>query len=72
MFFFGGPRRAVPLQFDDFINQLKPKVKVKGKELFMPIRMALTGKEHGPELKRVFPVLGLELVKKRFERALKS
>ena len=69
---FVGARRAVPLQFDDFINQLKPKVKVKGKELFMPIRMALTGKEHGPELKRVFPVLGLELVKKRFERALKS
>ncbi|HLD56457.1 MAG TPA: glutamate--tRNA ligase [Candidatus Omnitrophota bacterium] len=68
---FVGARHAPPLQFDDFINQLKPKVKVKGKELFMPIRMALTGKEHGPELKRVFPVLGLELVKKRFERALK-
>jgi glutamyl-tRNA synthetase len=61
-----------PLQFDDFVNQLKPKVKAKGKELFMPIRMALTGKEHGPELKRVFPVLGLEVVKKRFERALKT
>jgi glutamyl-tRNA synthetase len=58
--------------YEAFVAALKPKVNVKGKELFMPIRMVLTGKEHGPELKRVFPVLGLELVKKRFERALKS
>lgn len=65
-------RHTSPLQFDDFVNLLKSKVKAKGKDLFMPIRMALMGKEHGPELKRVFPVLGLDVVKKRFERALKS
>ncbi|MBI4357902.1 MAG: glutamate--tRNA ligase [Candidatus Omnitrophica bacterium] len=58
--------------FDEFVNQLKPKVKVKGKSLFMPLRMALTGKKHGPELKRIFPVLGLDLVKKRLERALNA
>ncbi len=63
---------TAPLHFDTFIESLKPKVKAKGKNLFMPLRIALTGKEHGPELKRIFPVFGMERVKKRFERALNS
>lgn len=57
--------------YEVFINTLKPKVKAKGKHLFMPIRIALTGKAHGPEMKRIFPVFGLEKVQKRFESALK-
>ena len=48
--------------FDDFVNQLKLKVKAKGKNLFMPLRIALTGKEHGPELKRIFPIFGWVLI----------
>lgn len=56
--------------FDSFVEALKPKVKAKGKDLFMPLRMALTGKEHGPELKRIFPVLGLRSLKRRLEHAL--
>ncbi len=58
--------------YEEFINTLKPKVKAKGKNLFMPIRLALTGKEHGPELKRIFPAFGLDRVKRRFERAYQS
>lgn len=30
----------------------------KGKELFMPLRLALTAREHGPELKNLLPMLG--------------
>ncbi|MBI3313506.1 MAG: glutamate--tRNA ligase [Candidatus Omnitrophica bacterium] len=60
------------LDYDNFVNAIKPKVKAKGKNLFMPLRLALTGKEHGPELKRLFPVFGIEGVKKRLERALKG
>jgi glutamyl-tRNA synthetase len=30
----------------------------KGKELFMPLRLALTAREHGPELKTLLPMLG--------------
>jgi glutamyl-tRNA synthetase len=30
----------------------------KGKELFMPLRLALTGLEHGPELKYLLPLIG--------------
>ena len=67
-----GLKPAPTLDFDVFINALKPKVKAKGKNLFMPLRLALTGKEHGPELKRIFPILGLEIVKKRFERILNA
>lgn len=31
---------------------------LKGKALFMPMRASLTGLTHGPELKRVLPILG--------------
>jgi glutamyl-tRNA synthetase len=30
----------------------------KGKDLFMPLRLALTAREHGPELKNLLPMLG--------------
>ena len=55
-----------PHVYDAFIAALKPKVSVKGKELFMPVRMALTGREHGPELKKLFPLLGHQFVEQRF------
>jgi nondiscriminating glutamyl-tRNA synthetase len=32
----------------------------KGKELYMPVRIAVTGKLHGPELAKALPVLGPE------------
>ena len=32
----------------------------KGKALFMPLRLALTGLDHGPELKSLLPVMGRE------------
>jgi len=58
--------------YEEFVNTIKPRVKAKGKLLFMPIRLALTGKEHGPELKKIFPVFGIDGVKRRLERALKA
>lgn len=30
----------------------------KGKELFHPLRLALTGQDHGPELKKLLPLMG--------------
>ncbi len=32
----------------------------KGKELFRPLRLALTGREHGPEMKGLLPLIGPE------------
>jgi len=34
-----------------WLSKIKEKSSRKGKDLFMPIRLALSGKEHGPELK---------------------
>ena len=33
---------------------------IKGKQLFMPIRVAVTGEMHGPELPNTMEVLGKE------------
>jgi glutamyl-tRNA synthetase len=44
---------------------LKEKTSRKGKTLFMPIRQALTGMDHGPEMKDLLPIIGYERAKKR-------
>jgi glutamyl-tRNA synthetase len=48
-----------------WINELKEKTGRKGKQLFMPIRIALTGMEHGPELKNLLPLIGRDEILKR-------
>ncbi len=40
----------------------------KGKELFMPLRKALTGMEHGPELAVLLPLIGPEKALSRLEK----
>lgn len=37
----------------------------KGKELFLPLRLALTGKESGPEISKVLPLIKREEIMKR-------
>ncbi|WP_273756129.1 glutamate--tRNA ligase [Bartonella sp. MM73XJBT] len=44
---------------------LKEKTGRSGKALFMPLRQALTGMDHGPEMGRLLPLLGREKVIKR-------
>lgn len=39
----------------------------KGRELFMPLRQALTGLDHGPELKSLLPLMGRGRVLARLE-----
>ncbi|HEX4505872.1 MAG TPA: glutamate--tRNA ligase [Alphaproteobacteria bacterium] len=38
---------------------------LKGKALFMPLRKALTGKDHGPDMKTLLPLIGYERAAKR-------
>jgi nondiscriminating glutamyl-tRNA synthetase len=38
-------------------ERLKKTTGLKGKELFMPLRLAITGLDHGPELVRAIPLL---------------
>lgn len=51
--------------YDAWLSAVKPTTPRKGKELFMPIRKALTGLDHGPELKKLLPLLGAEKTKQR-------
>ena len=44
----------------------------KGKELYQPIRISLTGHESGPKLDQLTTLLGKERVVKRFEKASKT
>ena len=53
--------------FDSWISLLKKVSGKKGRDLFHPIRMILTNQEKGPELRKIFELLGYEKVKKRIE-----
>ncbi|MDF2368063.1 glutamate--tRNA ligase [Sneathiella sp.] len=39
---------------------VKEKTGAKGKALFMPLRLALTGQPHGPEMNNLLPLIGRE------------
>lgn len=41
----------------------------KGKELFMPLRLALTGRPHGPELRALLPLIGRKTAERRLRAA---
>ena len=51
--------------WDVWTDLIKNKTGKKGKELFMPIRFALTGREKGPELKYLLPLLTKEHILKK-------
>jgi glutamyl-tRNA synthetase len=46
---------------------LKASTSRKGKQLFMPLRLALTGLDHGPELAALLPLIGRARVQERLK-----
>jgi glutamyl-tRNA synthetase len=44
---------------------VKARTGAKGKALFMPLRLALTGLDHGPELAALLPLIGPERARAR-------
>jgi nondiscriminating glutamyl-tRNA synthetase len=52
------------------LDELKQKLNISGKKLFMPLRVALTGQQHGPELVQIVSLLGKKRMQERFDRAL--
>ncbi|MFA5040095.1 MAG: glutamate--tRNA ligase [Bdellovibrionales bacterium] len=59
-----------PLPWNDqtwhiWTENLKAKTGRKGRELFMPLRLALTTVDHGPEMKLLLPLIGSDKTKKR-------
>lgn len=56
--------------FRDFAKAVGKRSGAKGKDLFMPLRVALTGVTHGPEMARVWDWLGRDLCRARLQAAL--
>ncbi len=44
-------------QFKSWMNEIKAETGAKGKELFHPVRIALTGAHSGPEFDKLIPVI---------------
>ena len=51
--------------FNEWMSILKAQSGKKGRELFHPVRKALTALDNGPELKTLLPLIGYEKAKKR-------
>jgi glutamyl-tRNA synthetase len=50
-------------------NAVRAATGRSGKALFHPLRLALTGREHGPEMKNLLPLIGRERAEKRLSGA---
>jgi len=59
-----------PEIFKEALKAVQKETKVNGKGLYMPIRIALTGREHGSELYGIANILGINTCNKRIERFL--
>jgi nondiscriminating glutamyl-tRNA synthetase len=57
--------------FPQIVAELKKRTGLKGKNLFAPIRAALTGRAEGPELKHILPLLGKEVILERLAQVVR-
>jgi glutamyl/glutaminyl-tRNA synthetase len=53
------------------MESVKKEMGVKGKPLFMGVRAALTGHDHGPDLKFLIPLTPVHVLKKRIQQLSK-
>lgn len=53
----------------DLTSALKDTTGRKGKALFLPLRLALTGMEHGPDMGELLPLIGREAALERLDAA---
>lgn len=53
---------VTPEQVKAAIKAIMKETKLKGKFVFMPIRVAITGQMHGPDLNYIVPLLGRDTV----------
>ncbi len=52
------PGRLGAKTWSKWTEAVKAETGAKGRALFQPLRLALTGREHGPELKTLLPLIG--------------
>jgi nondiscriminating glutamyl-tRNA synthetase len=61
---------VTPENYRTLLSSLGKRLKVSGRRLYMPLRAALTGQTHGPELEKVFVLLGKEKIMRRADSIL--
>jgi glutamyl-tRNA synthetase/nondiscriminating glutamyl-tRNA synthetase len=49
--------QLTPERFKTIVNEVKAETGAKGKELFHPIRIVITGSHSGPDFDRLIPIL---------------
>jgi len=49
--------QLTPERFKKIVNEVKAETETKGKELFHPIRIVITGSHSGPDFDRLIPIL---------------
>lgn len=59
------PSKVTADTWSDMVAYLKSETGRKGKALFMPLRLALTGQQHGPSMDDMLQLLGAEKAKAR-------
>jgi len=52
-----GEKRLTPEQFKKLVAEVKAETGARGKELFHPIRIAITGSHSGPDFDKLIPIL---------------
>lgn len=57
--------------WSQWANAVKEKTGKGGKQLFMPLRQALTGMDHGPEMANLLPLIGHDRAKARLAGEVK-
>ncbi len=53
-------------------STLKERTGRKGKPLFLPLRQALTGRDHGPDMAALLPLIGRDRALERLDRAARG
>ncbi|HET9011373.1 MAG TPA: glutamate--tRNA ligase, partial [Gemmatimonadaceae bacterium] len=64
---------ATPLAgagFKQLLQECGRELGLRGRDLFVPVRVALSGTDHGPELPLLFDALGVESVRQRLRAAI--
>ncbi len=61
---------ATQADYKNLVAHLKQTTGAKGKSLFMPLRAALTGETHGPEMANLLPLIGFQKARERLQACL--
>lgn len=63
---------VTPESIKILLKAIGKELKLGGKQVYMPVRIAITGQMHGPELNFLIPLIGKELVLSRIESAFQQ